>query len=86
MTTAEAYVIGIIVGSLLGGALVGLIPLICGLKKKKKGLAIGGFFACMLGGFIRGIVLAAVVCAVFMFLIFKKSGKAPSDDQPQEMM
>ena len=37
------------------------------------GLAIGGFFACLVGTFILGLILGAPVCAVFTYLINKKS-------------
>ena len=53
-----AYLIGSIIGALLVGFVFGLVPLICGLIKKRVGLAIGGFAACLVGGFILGLILA----------------------------
>lgn len=68
----DAYTLGRIIGSLLAGILIGAIPAICGAVKQKIGLAIGGFFACLVSAYILGMILAIPVCAVFLFLIFKK--------------
>lgn len=67
------YMIGAIIGSLLSGAVVGAIPAICGAIKHKLGLAIGGFFACLVSSVLLGLILSIPVCAVFVFLIFKKT-------------
>ena len=69
----DAYTLGLIIGSLITGALIGAIPAICGAIKQKVGLAIGGFFACLVSSLILGMILAIPVCAVFLFLIFKKN-------------
>ena len=69
------YMIGAIIGSLLSGALVGAIPAICGAIKHKLGLAVGGFFACLVSSVLLGLILSVPVCAVFLFLIFKKENK-----------
>ena len=68
----DSFTFGAIIGSIITGALIGAIPAICGAIKQKPGLAIGGFFACLASGFILGMILAIPVCAVFLFLIFKK--------------
>ena len=62
----EAIVIGLLVGAVVGG-----IPAITGAVKGKIGLAIGGFFACLVGAMILGLIGAIPICAVFMWLIFK---------------
>ena len=62
----------VIVGALIGGIVIGLIPAVCGAVKEKIGLAIGGFFACVVASFILGLLLSVPVCAVFLFFIFKK--------------
>ena len=67
------YVLGAIIGSLLAGIFVGMIPAICGAIKKKLGLAIGGFFCCVVSSLILGLLLAVPCCAVFLFFIFKGS-------------
>ena len=68
----DAFTLGAIIGSILSGALVGAVPAICGAIKHKIGLAIGGFFACLISSFLLGLILSVPVCAVFLFLIFKK--------------
>lgn len=65
-----AYLIGAILGSLFAGALVGLVPLICGLVKHRVGLAIGGFFACLVANFALGLILSIPACILFTVLIF----------------
>ena len=80
MDYTTAFNIGRIVGALVMGVALGLVPLITGLKKDKKGLAIGGFFACLVGTFILGLILGAPLCAVFTFLINKKDG---TEELPQ---
>ena len=72
MDNTTAYVFGAIIGSILSGAIVGAIPAICGAIKHKVGLAIGGFFACLVASFLLGLILSIPVCAVFLYFIFKK--------------
>ncbi len=72
MSYSEAYTFGAIVGSLLTGLAIGAVPLICGIIKRKIGLAIGGFFACVVSALILGALLAIPVAGLFVFLIFKK--------------
>lgn len=74
MNTDLAYAVGAIIGSLISGA----IPAITGAIKGKLGLAIGGFFACLVSSFILGLILSIPTCAIFMFFIFKKK-KEPKD-------
>lgn len=61
--------IAALIGSLVVGGLLGLVPLICGLVKKRVGLALGGFFACLGGGLILGLILAVPLCVLFTVLI-----------------
>ncbi|MBQ9978935.1 MAG: hypothetical protein IJP20_04000 [Clostridia bacterium] len=68
----DAYTIGAIIGSILSGALIGAIPAICGAIKHKIGLAVGGFFACLVASFLLGLILSVPICAIFLYLIFKK--------------
>ncbi len=72
MDNTTAYMFGAIIGSILSGALVGAIPAICGAIKHKVGLAIGGFFACVAASLLLGLILSVPVCAIFLYLIFKK--------------
>ena len=71
----------VILGALIAGALIGAVPAICGAVKQKIGLAIGGFFACLVSGLLLGMILAFPVCAVFLFLIFKKPKKTPDTQE-----
>lgn len=66
------YQLGVIIGSIIMGAIVGSIPAVTGIVKKKIGLAIGGFFACIVGNFLLGLFLSVPICIVFMFFILKK--------------
>jgi len=70
-----AYLAGLIFGSLLVGALCGLIPLLTGLKKEKKGLAIGGFCACVVGGFIGGIIPSLLIAIIVLIIILVTASK-----------
>ena len=65
----DAYTIGVLVGALVFGLVIGSIPAIYGIKKGKKGLAIGGFFTCLILGFLFGALPALVVCGIFLFVI-----------------
>ena len=73
------FMFGAIIGSIISGAVVGAIPAICGAVKHKIGLAVAGFFSCLVASFILGLILAVPTCAVFMFFIFKKSKSAESN-------
>ena len=61
-----------IIGALLAGLIVGAIPAICGAIRGRIGLAIVGFVACVVSAFLLGLLLAIPVCAIFLFLIFRK--------------
>ena len=80
--------IAALIGSLVVGGLLGLVPLICGLVKKRVGLALGGFFACLGGGLILGLILAVPLCVLFTVLIFVTKPKtmgAPYGQYPGQM-
>ena len=77
----NAFTLGAIIGSIISGAIVGAIPAVCGVIKHKLGLAIGGFFACLVASFLLGLILSVPVCAIFLFLIFKQPKKAESEEQ-----
>jgi uncharacterized membrane protein len=68
----------VVLGAIIAGAIIGAIPAIAGGVKGKIGLGIGGFFACLVGSLILGMILSIPLCAVFMYFIFKK-GKTASD-------
>lgn len=68
-----AYLLGVIVGSLIMGAIVGAIPAILGLVKKQTMLGIVGFIACVVGNFILGLLLSLPICIGFTIAIFVKA-------------
>ncbi len=65
-----------IVAGLIEGILLGLLPLITGMKKNQPGLAIGGFFASLVAGIILGLILAIPTAAIFWWLIKKAENKS----------
>ena len=79
-----AYLIGVIIGAVVVGGLVGAVPLICGLIKKRTGLAIGGMAACLIGHFILGLIISVPLCILFVLLIFltKKKDNTPENQPP----
>lgn len=66
----------VIVAALWIGIISGCIPLIYGLSRGQLGLAIGGFFACVVSGFIGGAIMAFPIAGVFFYLINKGSKSA----------
>lgn len=55
------------------GFVIGLIPLVLGLVKKRMKLGILAVVVCTVAGLILGIYLALPAAAVFVYLIFKKA-------------
>lgn len=70
-----------IIGAIIMGAVIGAIPAICGAIKGKLSLAVGGFFSCLIASLLLGMLLSIPVCAIFLYLIFKKdkSSKTQND-------
>ena len=66
---------GLVFGT-IEGLLLGLIPLITGMKKNQPGLAIGGFFACIVVGAVGGFILGIPAAALFWWLIKKAENKS----------
>ena len=75
----DAFTFGAIIGSIISGAIIGAVPAICGAIKHKIGLAIGGFLSCLVASFLLGLILSVPTCAVFLFLIFKKTNNNSND-------
>ena len=63
----------LIIGAILAGIVCGLVPLIFGHVRKEKGLAWGGFAACIVAGLILGLILAVPMAIIFTVLIWKNS-------------
>jgi cobalamin synthase len=64
------------------GLVLGLIPLIAGVVKKKIRLGCFGLVASTVGGALLGVFLSIPVTAVFTWLIFRNSD---SGDTPEEL-
>lgn len=69
------YWYGVFMGSLILGTVIGLIPLLVGLKLGKKELAVTGFVCCIAGAFIWGIFLAVPCCIGFTIAIVVRRKK-----------
>ena len=65
----SAYQLGLITGAIVAGAIIGLIPLICGIKKKKTNLAIGGLISCILAHFLLGLFFSIPCSIIFTIII-----------------
>ena len=68
----SAYMLSVVIGSILMGAVIGAVPAISGAVKGRLGIGLGGFAACIICNFILGLILSIPACAVFMFFIFRK--------------
>ena len=69
MTEDIFYWYSLVVGSLAGGGLIGLIPLLVGEKSGKRSLGIAGFLCCIVGSFILGLFLSLPCCIGFSIAI-----------------
>jgi uncharacterized transporter YbjL len=67
---------GFLIGGVIIGLLLGLIPLIAGVKKNHLGLAIGGFFSCIAAGAFLGFILSAPTAAIFWWIIKNAENKS----------
>ena len=77
----NTFVYDAIIGALITGAVIGAIPAICGAVKGKIKLAVLGFIACVFSALLLGMILAIPVCAVFLWLIFKKEDSQNNSNQ-----
>ena len=83
LTSTEAILYLALAGIVIG-ILLGLIPLILGIRKQKRQYGIFGFIASIIGGAISPI-LAIIVVAIFTWLILRKpTAKEPVDDVVNE--
>lgn len=61
-----------LITTFLSAVVVGAIPLMCGLMKKKKGLGIVGFLISFILFFFHGLILAQLAAGIFVFFILKE--------------
>jgi len=70
---------GILFGALLGGAIVGLLPLIVGLRRGRRAFAFASWASCIVANFLLGIFLSvplAVVLTVVALCLEKRGAQA----------
>src|SRR5438477_6962276 len=65
-----AFRIGVAFGAVMVGVICGLVPLITGIVRRRPALAFGGLCACVVSGFLLGLLLAVPVSALFTVLIY----------------
>ena len=79
---------GLLFGALLGGAIVGLLPLIAGLRRGRRTFAFASWVSCMVANFLLGIFLSvplAVVLTVVVCCMEKQGAKdilGPQEAEP----
>lgn len=77
ITVYQLFLLGIAVGVVLG-----LIPLLLGIFRKKTKLALLGFACSVIGGAVSSFI-ALVVVVVFVWLILKKSTAGDAGQPPE---
>lgn len=68
-----------LLGALSRGLIVGAIPATAGGVKGKLKFGLGDPAACVAASFILGMILSIPICAVFMYLIYKKDPEETHD-------
>jgi hypothetical protein len=84
LTTNEAILYALIPAAI--GFLLGLVPLVAGIIKRKVRLGVFGLIASTIGGALLGVILAIPAMAVFTWLIVRDrfvAAEVASDPQPQ---
>lgn len=66
------------------GLILGVVPLVAGILKKKVRLGFFGLLASTIGGAILGIFLSIPAMAVFTWLILRSSDTAAASDEISE--
>lgn len=74
----SAYVFGTIIGALISGGIVGLIPFLYGRKKGYQTIGTVSLLLCMLGNFILGLFLSVPICIISVILLALKKENHPS--------
>ncbi|WFB34312.1 hypothetical protein P3T73_09075 [Kiritimatiellota bacterium B12222] len=76
------YLVGVLVGALFVGCVLGVVPLLMGLKQKRNGLAWSAFGVTVLSSFILGIILALPVMIIFTVVLWVTRKKATAEVPP----
>jgi|GEM_PF-1005530 hypothetical protein len=76
------FYVGAVLGAIVVGLLVGLIPLAVGFLTNQKRLGTTGFISCFVSSLIAGALLAVPVAAGFSIYIAVKSNRTNKTDAP----
>ncbi len=60
---------GILFGAFLGGAIIGLLPLIVGLRRGRRTFAFASWASCIVANFLLGIFLSVPVAVVLTVIV-----------------
>ena len=83
LTFSEALLYGAVRGALIG-FLLGLIPLITGIIKKKVKTGVIGLLVATFGGALAGVLISIPAMAVFTWLTLREQVVTTADADPQE--
>jgi hypothetical protein len=81
LTTQQALLFVALINAAIG-LVIGLIPLITGIVKKKVRLGVYGLLASTVGGALLGLLLSIPAVVIFMWLILKSPAVADSGHDP----
>ena len=74
MPLAQNVEVGtLLLAGLIAGVICGLVPLIYGLMRDRRQLALLGFGASALAGLVLGLILAIPVAGIFVYLIYRST-------------
>ena len=72
------------ISALITGAMIGAVPLMCGLMNGKKNLGIIGFFVCLAAYWMVGLFFALIACLIFVYFILKEKKADPAKETAVE--
>ena len=81
--TASEWVVYIALRGAVIGLVLGLVPLIAGIIKKKVRKGVIGLVVSTLGGALAGIIISLPAMAIFTWLILREQVVATNDASPQ---
>lgn len=85
ITYKEAIIYMTLINAVVG-LILGLIPLIVGIKKNKSKLGILGLLSSTIGGAILGLILSLPIIGVFLWLILKKEPTISESNNETEVL
>lgn len=71
MNYSTGYYFGVILGCVIIGGLIGLIPLFMAKNRGDTKLGIYSLIACIIGQTVGGIVVTIIVCVIAVFAVIK---------------